>query len=295
MAKIVEICGSPGVGKSTIFSEIICRWERNNKWTVATNLNPQGPESSYDFIKKIVKEVRKGKISVGSKSRKRESMYEFVRRIYREIKKGKNYVDEVVLKKAGDRFVAQYPRYVDACWNNIFYRQKKSSNGLDLRFEKTEFIYRVIKKIQVSRERKADKVVILDEGLVNMIDRGLYKSTNSEDEREEIYKLLEEMPVPDALVYIEIDLQENVNRILHRSDMRDMHRGLCVDELINVTQKCRERILTSIQYLESKGIPVLYLNSNDTIQENADKIIAFAESIELATTFINVEKTAIPR
>lgn len=293
MGKIIELCGSPGVGKSSIFYELEKKRNKKNYWTTASNYNPYGEKSFYDFIVSIFKKTKTGITQFYTKPNTWDSLYDFTRFIYREIKKGKNFVDLNGMKEAGDRFVAQNPKYIEACWGNIFVRQTKSLNDLDLRFEKAEFIYRIIKKIQILKEKNTNQLTIIDEGFINMIDRGLYKSLTPTDEKEEIYNLLEIMPLPDALVYIEIDINENAKRLLSREEMRDMHKGLSMNELKEVTQICRDRILTSIQYLEKKGTPVLYIDSSNPVKESADKIIEFTENLELNTSFSISENTMV--
>jgi hypothetical protein len=95
------------------------------------------------------------------------------------------------------------------------------------------------------------------------------------------------------LVYIETDLKENAKRLISREEIRDMHKGFSFSELMDFTQVCRQRILTSIKYLENKGTPVLYIDSTNSIKENADKIIEFTENLELATTNVNSEREMI--
>lgn len=293
MGKIIELCGSPGVGKSSIFYELEKRRSKKNTWTTASNDNPYGEKSFDDFVLSIFNKIKTGLIQYYSKSNSQDSFLEFVRFIYREIKKGKNFVDLDGMKAAGDRFVAQNPEYIEACWGNIIARQTKSQNGLDLRFEKAEFIYRIIKKNQILREKETNQLTIIDEGFVNMIDRGLYKSLTPMNEKEEIHNLLEIAPLPDALVYIEIDINENAKRLLSREEIRDMHKGLSVNELKKVTQACRDRILTSIKYLEKKGTPVLYIDSSSPVKESADKIIEFTENLKLDISFSVSENTLI--
>lgn len=287
MAKIIEICGTPGVGKSTIFKEIEARNNNKNTWCSVSNKNPFGEETREEFFKSILKEISQGRKPINSRVPKLESYINYLRRVYRKYKLGRNFIDLYDLKMAGERFVAQYPTYVDACWKNIYYRQAKSSNGLDLRFEKAEFIYLIIKKLQVLKEKKSQKTMIIDEGLVNMIDRGLYKSNNPVDEKLEIQELLETMPWPDGLVFLETSLEEIANRIMTRKDIRDMHKGLSLPELIDFTEACRKRIAVAIEYLAEKGIPVLYLDSKNKISENASKIIAFANSIAVSEPILH--------
>lgn len=285
MAKIVEICGSPGVGKSTIFKEIERRRKSSDIWTTATNINPYGDQNFTEYVVKILEEIKKG--SSRNSIINQESTFAFLKRIYKEIKRGRNYTDPNLKKEAGERFVEQFPEYINACWGNIYYRQVKSINGLDLRLEKADFIYKIIKKIQIIKENKTNKITIIDEGLINLIDRALYKSVNITEEKEEIASLLNIMPLPDALVYIETDLHENAKRLVLRKDVRTMHKGLSMNELIDYTKISRERVLAAIELLKSKGIPLLYLNSNDHIKENASKIIDFAKNKKTEKSRIN--------
>lgn len=285
MAKIVEICGSPGVGKSTIFKEIERRRKSSDIWTTATNINPYGDQNFTEYVVKILEEIKKG--SSRNSIINQESTFAFLKRIYKEIKRGRNYTDPNLKKEAGERFVEQFPEYINACWGNINYRQVKSINGLDLRLEKADFIYKIIKKIQIIKENKTNKITIIDEGLINLIDRALYKSVNITEEKEEIASLLNVMPLPDALVYIETDLHENAKRLVLRKDVRTMHKGLSMNELIDYTKISRERVLAAIELLKSKGIPLLYLNSNDHIKENASKIIDFAKNKKTEKSRIN--------
>lgn len=287
MAKIVEICGSPGVGKSTIFKEIERRRKSTDIWTTANNINPYGEQNFKEYVAKILEEIKKGPYRKSLNNQNKESTFAYIKRIYKEIKRGRNYSDPTSKKEAGERFVEQFPEYMNACWGNIYYRQVKSINGLDLRLEKADFIYKIIKKIQIITENKTNKITIIDEGLINLIDRALYKSVNITEEQEEIASLLKVMPLPDALVYIETDLHENAKRLLLRKDVRSMHKGLSMNDLIDYTKISRERVLTAIELLKSIGIPLLYLNSNDHINENACKIIDFAKNLKAEKSHLN--------
>lgn len=237
-----------------------------------------GEKSFLEFAREVLSEIRKGRKPINKRVSELESRMNYIRRIYRKLKLGRKFVDLYILKQAGEKFVQKYPNYVKACWNNIFYRQARSMNGLDLRFEKAEFIYLIMKKVQVLREKQNDTTYIIDEGLINMIDRGLYKSENPIDEKHEIEELLESMPWPDGIVYLHTSLKENAHRIKYRTDIRDMHKGLTPEQLMEFSARCRERILIAIEYLRESGCPVLDLDSDRSIKENANRIIEFAKS-----------------
>lgn len=279
MARIVELCGSPGVGKSSIFEVIEQKNTKGDNWTCVTDLFPYGREDWLHFVYRILKELTKGRRNVFSNPGFRESFGDFYVRILRSIRKGKDYIEEDALKQAGDRFVVQYPILVDALWGNIYYRQKESYNSLDLRFEKAGYMYRIIKKLQLAGENTSGKTIIIDEGLINLIDRALFRSSSQEEEREEIKDLLENMPLPEAIVYIETDLEENIKRLTSRKVLRDMHRALSKEDLAEATKNCRERLDFTIQCIEDRGIPVLRVNGLNPIRDNAEIILKFIENL----------------
>ncbi|RKS53953.1 hypothetical protein BC962_2220 [Gillisia mitskevichiae] len=278
MARIIEICGSPGVGKSTIFKELEKISENGDAWETVSNKNPMGEKSHLEFLEELLSELKKGRRPINSRVSKLEDSFSFIKRIYRKFKLGRNFTDLYILKQAGERFVSKYPKYVDACWKNIFYKQGSSSNGMDLRFEKAEFIYLIMKKFQILMEKKDDKTFIIDEGLINMIDRGLYKSNNIIDEKVEIKDLLDTMPWPNGIVYLYTDLVENAKRIKYRTDIRDMHKGLTSKEIIEFSAASRQRIVTAIEYVKECGCPVLVLDSTESIRDNALRIVEFIKN-----------------
>ncbi|MEO7802488.1 MAG: hypothetical protein ABIR81_10830, partial [Ginsengibacter sp.] len=113
MSHHVEFIGSPGVGKSTIYRHLEEKWNRSASWIPDKYLFPRQKKSILFKPKKI--------LSLG-------------------FSKDFDKIDLLALREAGDRFVALYPEYMDACWNNIQARQKKHLNGLDLRFAKTNYL-----------------------------------------------------------------------------------------------------------------------------------------------------------
>ena len=260
MAKILEICGVPGVGKSTIFSELERIQSSTYKWKTITNQNPVGDLTKTEFTKKIIRDILEGRKSKNPRTQIKETNLQFIKRIYRTIKLGRKFVDTYILKEAGLRFTQKYPEYIDACWKNIYLKQAKNSNGLDLRFEKAEFIYLIIKKIQILMEQKSDKIMITDEGLINMIDRVLYNDHVEITEFEEIERRVAVMPLPNAIVYIKTDLDEITRRIQGRKDIRDMHKNLNQAELKDFTKHSMNRIETAINFLAERGIPVMTID-----------------------------------
>lgn len=254
MAKIVELVGSPGVGKTTLYKQLEGCWNKSYNWM----------PSQYFYPRKEIIPDRPGS---------------FITDILQRIKNRNGKIDTRTMEEAGGRFVALYPDYIDSCWNHINSIEKKNLNGLDLRFQKVSYLYKLIQKVQTVREHNSNKIGIVDEGLIHIINSILYKREVFSEEKEEIERLLETMPLPDGIVYIETDVQENIKRLGQRKKVIPMHRSLVKGELesfIHLDQGKRAVINTII---ESKNIPFLRIDSIDTVANNVSKIISFAECL----------------
>jgi thymidylate kinase len=255
MAKIVELVGSPGVGKTTLYKHLQASWNKNYNWMPSQHFYPK---------KETIAE------STGS----------LISDILRWIKNRKGRVDMRAMEEAGGRFVELFPDYIDACWNHINCTQKKNLNGLDLRFQKVSYLYKLIQKVQTVREQENDKIAIIDEGLIHIINSILYKREAYTEEKEEIEHLLEIMPVPQGIVYVETDVEENVKRLSQRKKVIPMHKALVKGELEIFVHSDHNKRAVINTIIESKNIPFLRINSIDTIANNVSKIISFAENLK---------------
>lgn len=254
MAKIVELVGPPGVGKTTLYKELETYWEKSYNWM----------PSQYFYPKKQLVAETSGT---------------FILSVLQRIKDKSGKVDLAAMEEAGGRFVELYPEYIDACWNNINCICKRATNEPDLRLQKVSYLFKIIKKIQIVREQNSTKIAIVDEGLVHMIPSILYKKESIVKEKEEIEKLLQLMPLPDAVISIETDVHENISRLMQRNKVIPMHRYLNLDQLENITL-CDYRRRTMVNdCIKNREIPFLYINSSEDIEENVSKIMSFAETL----------------
>lgn len=255
MAYHVEFIGSPGVGKSTIYKELVKKWDKNAIWIPDKYLFPRIRKSFLFKPKRI--------LSLG---------------LCRE----PFQIDVLALREAGDRFVASYPEYIDACWNNIQTRQKKHLNGLDLRFAKTNYLYQLIQKVQCVNESKNPRIAVVDEGLVHSIYNGLYWSETEEEEKQEIKNLLKVIPLPKALVSIGTNFTENINRLLERKKVMSMHKSLTIPDLENIIRQNRSKRVLLNQILKELEIPFLNIDSTRSPKYNTSEIIEFINQLDRA-------------
>ena len=249
MAKIIEFFGPPGVGKSTIFKEIELRRKKNFKWITSKYWDPatfqQNKYFSFNFCKRLIR---------------------------------KSDADSIKLRDAANRFIVQYPEFIDACWQTIIHKHKVSHNKLDIRFQKAIHLQTQIQKIQMSREDDVDKVCLLDEGAVHLIPNALYKSSNLLEEYEEIRSLINIIPLPEAIISIDADAKEIAQRLSKRSKVISMYKNLDISELEMLSEIDRERRSIILNILESHGMSVLKIDSGLDIATNAERIISFMDT-----------------
>lgn len=250
MAKHVEFIGAPGVGKTTIYQVLQHKWTKRSTWIPDKYLFPR--EAPLNFYSRIL--MRLG------------------------IRKAFNAkIDALKLKEAGDRFVALYPDYINACWNNIYNRQKKHLNGLDLRFAKTTYLYQLIQKIQWIKEAQSSKLAVVDEGLVHTILNALYWSETAEDETKEIKNLLQLIPLPYAIISVETNFSENIRRLVERKKVMSMHKSLVIADLESIIEQNRAKRTLINEIIYDYNIPFLKIDSSQSPEISINEIIPFLE------------------
>lgn len=94
MARIIELFGAPGVGKTTLYEEMENLWNKDCNWM----------PSQYFYPKK--------KITT-------DNLRSFFFNILKRVKNKNGEVDTHALEEAGRRFIELYPQYIEVCWSNI--------------------------------------------------------------------------------------------------------------------------------------------------------------------------------
>jgi deoxyadenosine/deoxycytidine kinase len=250
MASFIELSGTAGSGKTTLYRELVNHHKINCGWIPAHHILPK---------EKCEVNTLKGRL-----------------RSYKNLMVGKKRgIDTVQMIEAGERFIEQNPELIKLFWENVYYKQKNNINGVDHRFDKTNYLYRLIQKLQIILESQTNKIAILDEGPAKIIDVLSNTGIPLNHDIDEIVKSLNLLPSPKALIYLETDLKENVKRLLGRKHVARTHKNLSTVQLENFVKESHDRKKIVNNYFTGKGVTILYLDSTEDTKNIAKKAMDF--------------------
>jgi hypothetical protein len=254
MAKIIEFCGIPGVGKSTVYYAMSKAWNKNKNWVPADILLPKH---------KIT--LRNPKAFVVSLSKRISKV-----------------MDAPLLKDAGIRFVEQYPEYINGSWSAIHRKHFNREDGPDVRLKEASRLKKSTEYIQYLKENKSLKYVMLDiGGLVQRLDFTWFNSKDLIEDQREIISLLGLMPLPEAVIYLYIDEKTNVERLINRGKRLAIHKKMTDIELENFCKKYLQRWEFVCNVLNEKNVPLLKIHANKPISEINICINDFVEKLSI--------------
>jgi deoxyadenosine/deoxycytidine kinase len=254
MASFIELSGTAGSGKTTVYKELVNHYKNDKGWIPAHHILPK----EKCEIRSLLCQVKKIKNIIIGKKRG---------------------IDTVKMIEAGERFIEQNPDLLKLFWENIYNKQKKSLNGIDQRFDKANFLYSLIQKIQIILENQTEKNVLVDEGPAKMIDVLSNTSVPLKQEIDEIYKNLQLLPLPKAVIYLETEVNETVKRIVGRKHLIRAHKNLSIEQIENFVKESHERKKIVNQYFTDKGVIILHLDSIENKKNIAKKVINFLNNV----------------
>lgn len=248
MAKLIEFCGAPGVGKTTLYEVLSERWKENYNWMPAHKIYPR-------------------------KVRRQNPVKKFVSAILDR----EQAVDDKAMRKAGGRFVALYPSYVEQCWAHIMEKEKNGLNGTDQRFEKASHLFKMMQRVQICLENQTTKTVVIEEGLINGIGNALYVPY-PEKVDEEINKLFDKLPLPNGLIMVEADVNAVVERVKTRKRFVPSFENISQSDLVKAIEDATALRKVTAEIYREKGYPVLHINAAKPVKQNVDTIFEFVKT-----------------
>lgn len=255
MAKIIEVTGPAGVGKTTILNNLGHIWKESDNWVLKQKLFPR--QKIYPF-----------KVS------------SIAQNLPYLIKFGKTNLDSTALLNAGKRFIMQNSAYLDVYWHNLDTCYCCDLNGFDSRFDSTAKFYSNLQKYQYVKDHSINKYVLFDEGLVHhLAGRVPVVQQKLQDDFSDIYDVVEAMPLPEVLILIDTDADIIASRIAQRKKTIGVHKQKSTGEIVEFTLKVQRRMYFVKDLLQAKGVTILCLDSNNPVNYNTQKIAQFINEL----------------
>jgi len=248
MAKIVELLGPSGVGKSSLYLELQNRWHETDNWaTYHDFIYPRKKGSAATFLLKV-------------------------KSLWAKIHNSDYFWNEGILKNSQRNFAELHPEFMSILMDLIQEHTKKGYNGEDKRFLVTFFTLKSIGRLQSALDRENDsRTCLIDEALLSRIMH-LNSPTFSNNDLE---KYLQSMPLPDGLIYLNAPSEVVLSRLQKRNKKATIHEGLSNKKISEYTQNTQALMEKVITHLLKQNIPILRLDARKTTRKIAEEAISF--------------------
>ncbi len=238
-ARIIEIVGPPGIGKTAIYGSLCKTWRPVFSWIHQDALLSPKPHFS-------------------------------------EVGKWLNYSFRALLGKKnaksipaefGMRFINQHQELADFCWNYLTSTYAKET---DKRFRSAYLLFTDFCRYQAILERHSHRPCIINEGL-------LQKSFFVDNETQPLSAILNNyfslLPLPFAVINVNTcDKNIIIERLQNRNKVIPSHRGKDSEALLLDIAKWQQLLNSMVGIMQQKGVRVLEVDGQRPIKENVSFI-----------------------
>lgn len=246
MAAYVEFIGISGVGKTTTYNRLKAEIKLSSPFTV-----PEFSQKNRSFS---------------------NTFKDYLRTILKPNKNRIKCNDWEVL----NRFFEENPVLTDLYWESFFANGK--GEGKDVRFSTILYILKIFEKVQKTIESPLNQLFIIDEGLIHNLNYFLNPETASEPDFQ-IKRIFDLLQLPRGVVYFHGDISTVTKRTMERRKLNLRDKNLTPEELVQSRLKSLFEKKKVIASLEQRGIPILYLNCEESIPVKTQRIVSFLEEI----------------
>jgi hypothetical protein len=249
----VEFFGAPGVGKSTLFKEVIKKMPKD--WFT---------EQQAIFKSKSI-------LGTGNVLK-----CFFYRKLY-SIPLTASFLtkidDPINHRDLLSNFIKDFPVFYKLSLDTIF-------NSSSTSYRKTTAFLQLFESIKMRtliRESNLVIKVLSDESLCQR----MFTQLSEEDinEVQFVRSYFKNIPFDGRLIYVKLNEEEIVLRIQKRykqtKKLNYMNTGLSQEELLNQTKKYVNYVEIGVKTLELKGISVLHIDNSLSVDTNSNKIVNF--------------------
>ena len=248
---IVEIIGPPGVGKSTIYRELCKTWHPNDSWMPQDMLLSLERPHLSDFANWL-------KFQAMQLTGKR---------------KAKHYPVEFGLK-----FADTYHGLANFCWEHLSNPAVYNTSAIAKRFRSAHFLFSDFCKYQAIHEHNAGKTIIVNEGL---LQKSFFINLNEQFIKEIICKYLTLIPLPAAIVYINVTDSHIIrDRLISRDKIIASHLNMNDEELVLDVKRWQHVLDAIVGAARARNILVYTVDGTRTVSDNALRIKHLLRSLK---------------
>lgn len=257
MPKTVEIIGPSGAGKTAIYDNLRSEWRDDYRWVTFDDLNRSKSKMIYSYFKKansiflellpFVKNNDQAKTYVNEE-------WGFI-----------NYRDSIYL---GDDYKALKTVLMDLVDQHC----AEWYDGTDRRFVT---IYMMMWSMayweKVYSFKNDDRLCILKQG-EGFISRIMHLNSPSFNEIA-LQKYLNHIPLPDYLIFLDVNAENILKRIKARERLSTLHAGMNDEAIFDYTQKTIDHFQTAMETVSKKGVSVHCVDAYESLADVTDNII----------------------
>jgi hypothetical protein len=252
----VEFFGAPGVGKSTLFNEVVKKMPKD--WITENQA--------------ILNSKRILTTGKGVKSKLFKFLYTNAK-IAKFLSKNHEPVNNRILLS---NFIKEFSFFYNFSLDSIF-----NSNSTSYR-KTTAFLQflETVKRISLLRKSNLETNILSDESFCQRMFTQLSEEDIDEEIKVESY--FNNLPFKGGIVYVKLNKKEIVARIKKRyketNKINYMNVGLSSQELLNQTNRYVGYIKKGIEILEKKGVPILHIDNSLSVEFNSNEIVRFLKN-----------------
>lgn len=250
MSDIVEFIGPRGVGKSTVYKELVK--QKNTKksfFAPAHNFLPVKSNInilSLDYIRLLGKKVQK-----------------------------KPFVDNDKIRSASYKFISQNRKFSTLCWDLISKNQICDYNGTDNRLRVASNLYQYFGIYQAIVDSKNPNLCIRDELLLHTM---IQLTNNEEINNEDIIAFSKDIPLPKAVILFDAPAELLAERSINRKIIQSQ-KNKSFESLVKSGEIERKKYTLLKGQLINKKIPVFVIDTTQLVKNKVDSIICFLSKI----------------
>jgi deoxyadenosine/deoxycytidine kinase len=249
MAKIIEMIGAPGVGKTTLINALEKKWSKDKKWI---------PQNKY-----VVNQNITPFFSV------QNLLY------YYRLLLNKGGIDSNLIDWNGYEFAKNNPEFLDLCWTLLSQNKKSDYKNVDDRFRNAKYLFTVFGKYQFLSNLNDERVFVNDEFLLHRMTQITRPLLNEK----EIRDFVRFVPKPNGLIVFNAPVNIILDRIQTRNRKIVKFHGLSDNEISTIVSDEVKKINTMVCMLKELKVSILEVDTTNQINHNVELLMDFIESI----------------